>query len=289
MSPVTEAGLTCLREMRRNLRSAKGVVMGVLFLLGGAAASLIYAAVSELTNPARQGHDVPEEAFRELRQKVWTEVWNTDIGGYLADSPSILVALFKGSLWFIPFMTLMMGFELVAGDLQHRTIRYTAIRARRESIIAGKALAVWAVVSTLLLALHAFVWFVTLVRGDASFAQILAWGPRMWALCAVFTAAYAGMTILISSLTQRPVISLFLGLIAFSTLWVLDLAVDFAKMVESERFAWLQYVGYAIPDHYEAWMVTPKAPEMVGSLVILLAFGAASTALAGWLVNRRDV
>jgi len=289
MSPVSEAGLTCLREMRRNLRSAKGVVMGVLFLLGGAAASLIYAAVSELTNPARQGHDVPDEAFRELRQKVWAEVWNADIGGYLADSPSIFVALFKGSLWFIPFMTLMIGFEQVCGDLQHRTIRYTAIRARRESIIAGKFLAVWGVVSVLLLALHAFVWFVTLVRGDATFAQILAWGPRMWALSAIYTAAYAGLTILISSLTKRPVISLFLGLIAFSLLWVLDLAVDFARMVESERFSWLQYLGYAIPDYYEAWLVTPKAPQMVGAMAILLAFGAGATALAGWIVDRRDV
>jgi ABC-2 type transport system permease protein len=289
MSPATEAGLTCLREIRRNLRSAKGVVMGVLFLLGGAAASLIYAAVSELTNPEREGRQIPEEAFRQLREKVWTEVWNADIGHYLADSPSVIVALFKGTLWLIPFMTLMIGFEQVCGDLQHRTFRYHAIRARRGSIIAGKAMAVWAVVSTLLLALHSFVWFVTLVRGDASFAQVAAWGPRIWALSAVFTAAYAGLTILMSSLTRRPVISLFLGLILFSGMWVLDLAVDFAKMVESSRFAWLEYVGYAIPDNYEAWLVTPKAPEMVGAIAILLAFGAGSTALAGWLVNRKDV
>jgi len=263
--------------------------MGVLFLLGGAAASLIYAAVSELTNPERDGREIPEEAFRQLREKVWTEVWNADIGHYLADSPSVIVALFKATLWLIPFMTLMIGFEQVCGDLQHRTFRYHAIRARRGSIIAGKAMAVWAVVSTLLLALHAFVWFVTLVRGDASIAQIAAWGPRIWALSAVFTAAYAGLTILMSSLTRRPVISLFLGLILFSGLWVLDLAVDFAKMVESSRFAWLEYVGYAIPDNYEAWLVTPKAPEMVGAIAILLAFGAGSTALAGWIVNRKDV
>ena len=75
MSPATEAGLTCLREMRRNLRSAKGVVMGVLFLLGGAAASLIYAAVSELSNQQQNGEVIPEQAYRELREKVWTKVW----------------------------------------------------------------------------------------------------------------------------------------------------------------------------------------------------------------------
>ena len=289
MSPVSEAGLTCLREMRRNLRSAKGIVMGLLFLLGGAAASLIYAAVSELTNPNRQGHDVPEEAFRDLRQKVWAEVWNADIGGYLADSPSIFVALFKGSLWFIPFMTLMIGFEQVCGDLQHRTIRYTAIRARRESIVAGKFLAIWGVVAVLLFALHAFVWFVTLIRADASFSQVLVWGPRMWGLSAIYTAAYAGLTILVSSLTRRPVISLFLGLIFFSLFWVLDLAADVARMAESERFSWLQYVGYAIPDYYEAWLVTPKAPQMLGAMAFLLAYGVGATAFAGWVIHRRDI
>ena len=263
--------------------------MGVLFLLGGAAASLIYAAVSELTNPEREGKVIPEEAFRQLREKVWTEVWNADIGHYLADAPSIYVALYKAALWFIPFMTLMIGFEQVCGDLQHRTIRYHAIRAGRPAIIAGKALAVWAVVSTLLLALQSFVWFVTLIRGDATFMQTVLWGPRIWALTAVFTAAYAGLTILISSLTKRPVLSLFIGLIVFSAMWVVDLAVDFAKMVESDRFAWLAYVGYAIPDNYEAWLVTPRAPEMVGAIAILLTFGVASTALAGWIINRKDV
>lgn len=261
--------------------------MGVLFLLGGGAASLIYAAISAWA--ARRGAEPTDEQYRKFREDFWTDIWNADIGSYLSDSPFVFVALWKGTLWFIPFMTLMIGFEQVCGDLQHRTMRYTVIRARRGSIVAGKALAIWGVVSTLLLALHAFVWFVTLVRGDATLGQILAWGPRLWALSSVFTAAYAGLTILISSLTKRPVISLFLGLITFSALWVTDLAVDFAKLVKSERFGWLEYVGYAVPDNYEAWLVTPKAPEMVGSIAILLAFGAASTALAGWIVNRRDV
>jgi ABC-type transport system involved in multi-copper enzyme maturation permease subunit len=275
--------------MRRNLRSAKGVVMGVLFLLMGAAASLIYAAVSELANPERHGQAVPAEAFREARQEVWTKVWNQEIGGYLADSPSILVALFKATLWFVPFITLVIGFEQVCGDLQHGTFRYDSIRARRASLIVGKAIAIWAVVSTLLLALHGFVWFITLVRGDAAFAAVLSWGPRLWALSAVFAAAYAGWTILMSSLTRRPILSLLIGLIAFSTIWVLDLAADFAKNVGSERFAWMQYVGYALPDFYEAWLVTPKAPEMIAAITILLGMGTATTALSAWIVNRRDV
>jgi hypothetical protein len=105
----------------------------------------------------------------------------------------------------------------------------------------------------------------------------------------VFAAAYAGWTILMSSLTRRPILSLLIGLIAFSAIWVLDLAADFAKTVGSERFAWMQYVGYALPDFYEAWLVTPKVPEMIAAIAILLGMGAVTTALSAWVVNRRDV
>ena len=288
MTLASEAGITCLRELRHNLRSAKGIVMGVLFLLGGSAASLIYAAATDLA--ARLGEqEMSEELSRASREFYWSNVWNAEIGSYLADSPSVLIALFKGTLWFIPLVTLLIGFDQLCGDMQHRTFRYTAIRARRESIVAGKALAVWGVVSTMLLGLHCFVWFVTLARGDATVGQIASWGPRMWLLSAIYAGAYAGLTILVSSLTKRPVISLFLGLIAFSVLGVMDLSADVAKRAESETFSWLEYVGYAIPDYYEPWLVTPKAPQMLGAVVVLLAFGVGATALSGWLVNRRDI
>jgi len=264
--------------------------MGVLFLLGGSAASLIYAAVMELaTRTTGIDEVIPDEAIRSMREEIWSKVWMSEsIGGYLAASPSVLIALFKGTLWFVPFITLLIGFDQVSGDLQHRTIRYTAIRARRESIIAGKSLAIWGVVSTLLLGLHAFVWIITIVRGNGTLAEVASWGPRIWALTVVYSAAYSGLTILVSSLTKRPVISLFLGLIWFSTLWVIDLAVSFAKAAETERY-WIQYIGYAIPDYYDAWLVTPKAPQMIGGMVILLTFGIAATALASWIVRRRDI
>jgi hypothetical protein len=131
MTPLSEVGLTCLREMRKNLRSAKGIVMGVLFLLGGGAASLIYVALSAFADRLRDGREVPEDQIRAIREELWKGVYNADVGAYLSHSPLIFVALFKATLWFIPFMTLMIGFEQIAGDLQHRTIRYTAVRARR--------------------------------------------------------------------------------------------------------------------------------------------------------------
>jgi ABC-type transport system involved in multi-copper enzyme maturation permease subunit len=281
MSPWSEALLTCRRELRRNLRSAKGVVMGLLFLLGGGAASLIYAAISELAMRVREGRPVPPEAFRGIREEFWSQVWDKDIGHYLADSPWIFVALFKAVWWFVPFITLMIGFEQVCGDLQHRSIRYDAIRARRGSLVVGKALAIWIVVSLLVLALDLFVWTVTVARGESSVLVALSWGGRFWALTTAYIAAYAGLTILVSSLTRRPVLSLFIGLVAFAALGLGDMLTSFFEKLEPGR--------YAFPGFYQVWLVTPRPAEMIAGVAVLLAFGAASTAAASWHLNRSDL
>lgn len=289
MSPIQEAGLTCVREMRRNLRSAKGLVMAVLFLLGGGAASLIYAALSSFTDRLREGRNITDDMMRQVRAEFWQQVWNADVGNYLADAPWIYVGLYKGVLWFIPLLTLLVGFDQIAGDLQHRTIRYTAVRARRGSIVAGKALGIWSVVSVLLLVLHLFVWLVALLQGSATFVQTLSWGPRLFGLTLFFVAAYAGLTVLVSSLTRRPVLALFMGLIAFFGLSIGDLAVDAIKSLELPDYEWVGSLGYLFPDYYEQWLVTPRAAELVGGMAVLLGWAAGSTALAAWVLNKRDV
>ena len=281
MSPFAEAWLTCVRELRRNLRSIKGVVMGVLFLLGGGAASLIYIAVSSLLNRLQNGQPVPEEALHHARVELWTEVWGKEIGEYIGASPLLFVALFKAVWWLIPFLTLMIGFEQICGDLQHRTFRYDAIRSRRSSIVAGKALAIWMVVSLLVLALNVFVWVVTVARGDARLAEALSWGGRFYAMSIAYIATWAGMTVLVSSFTRRPVISLFIGLVVFSGIGICELATFAIQSLNQAR--------YAFPGFYQEWLVTPNPAKVVGGLAILIAFGVAATAASAWIVNRSDV
>ena len=271
-------------------------MLSVLFLLGGVAASLIYSAFGSFAGRfVDQGAAPTEEVYHQLRAESWSVVWmNTDIGNYCANSPSVFIALFTASLWFIPFITLLIGFDQVCGDIQHRNIRYAAVRARRETIIAGKSLALWCVVSALLLVLHAIVWNIAMLRGDASFVEVGAWGLRMWAMSVIFTAAYAGLTVLVSSLTNRPILCLFIGIIAFSAMALVNFAVRTARFFslsappEAGASVW-QYIGYAIPDYYNMWLLTPRAPQMIGGIAILLAFGVGATAIAGWLVARKDI
>jgi ABC-type transport system involved in multi-copper enzyme maturation permease subunit len=281
MSPLKEAQLACVREIRKNLRSWKGVAMGALFLLGGGAALLIYVALSNLIKRELAQGDIPEEVKREMREKTLALTYDQDIAHYLSAAPPVLLLVFKATLLFVPLLTLLIGFEQICGDLQHRTFRYAAIRARRSSLVAGKMLGVWAVVSTLTLLLHAVVWIVTIGRGEASLALTLSWGLRLWAFTVVYTGTYSGLTILASSVTRRPALSLFIGLFSFALLAIGDLA--------SSVFDSLKSIRYAFPGFYELWMITPRAGEMAGAVAVLLAFAAASTAAAAYFVNRSDV
>ena len=290
MSPMSEIGLTCLRELKRNLRSAKGVVMAVLFLLGGGAASLVYAAVSQLAG----AKDVPAEALRADREELWRRVFdNADIGRYLSDSPLFFVALFKALWWLIPFLTLLIGFDQLCADRQHRTIRFDVIRARRSSLVVGKALSLWIVVSVLVLALQLFTWIVSLALGGSDVWTTLSWGGRFWLLCVVCIGTWSGLTVLMSSWTRRPILALFVGLAAFSGLALGDLvtyAIASAATVKPDW--WVSKFAparFAFPGFYQQWLVTPHAPQMLGAIALLLAVGAAATAGAAWVLNRSDV
>jgi ABC-type transport system involved in multi-copper enzyme maturation permease subunit len=288
MSIASEIQWTCLRELRRNLRSAKGIIMAVLVLLSGAAASLIYTAITrKVTERLAQGGDVPMEAFRQSREQLWE---TTTIAHYLANSPLFLVGLFKVLWWLLPFLTLMIGFDQVCGDLQYRTIRYDIVRSRRWTIITGKALAVWAILSSVVLALNLFVWIVVVARGDEGIGVTLSWGGRFWLLEVVYIAAWSGITILVSSLTRRPILSLLMGMAVVAGLTLGDLITYALKGASSDW--WISKLAparFAFPGFYQEWVITPKAPEMVGAIAILLAFGAATTAAACWLVDRSDV
>ena len=207
--------------------------------------------------------------------------------------PPLFVALFKALWWLLPFLTLLIGFDQISADLQHRTIRYDAIRARRSSLVAGKALALWIVVSVLVLALYGLVWIASVGFGDTTLVAAASWGGRFWLLNCVYVATWAGFTALVSSVTRRPILSLFIGLVLFSALSLGDLvswAMTRAAEVDSGAwFAQLAPARYAFPGFYQQWLVTPQAAYMIGAIALLIAIGAGATAGAGWILNRSDV
>ena len=281
MSPVTEAGLTAVRELRRNLRSTKGIAMFILFFLGGAVPSVLQVLVVRAMTQAGMA-EMPPEAKQELIAETLSRVYDPATAKYLATCPPVLFAfLFKGTLLFLPVLILLIGFDQIAGEIQHRSIRYYAGRAHRASLVAGKALGLWAVVAIMTLVLHGTVWTVLLARGDSA-AQVLSWGVRLWLFTVASAGAYVGLTSLVSSLFKTPIVALFVGLGALFVIWLTSTLFGFWQTTE--------VVTWAFPSAYESkLLISPDPLKILGGVAALLAWGATMVAGAAVIVTRRDI
>lgn len=282
MSMMSEVGLTAERELRRNLRSAKGLAMGALFLLGGTGGSLLYAQLSRYAmDKMSQGRTIPEETLREAKLEALKQAYPEATASYLADCPSVLLLLFRGTLLAIPLLTLLAGFDSVSGETQHRTMRYFAARAGRPSIVLGKTLGIWATVSGMLLILHLAVWVIALMHKDGTIGQLASWGPRLWFLSLACAACYAGITTLFSALFRTPAVALFVGVAALAGMGVLGLILSFLDNVEQ--------LTYILPGKYDGLLMSHEPAKVLGAVGALLAWAAVTTGAASELVRRRDL
>ncbi|MBK8256107.1 MAG: ABC transporter permease subunit [Polyangiaceae bacterium] len=280
MSPFREASLTALREIRRNLGSTKGIAMFVLFVLGGSVPSLLeLAAVKLLGRDPTQGMSPDDQ--RMLLEQGLARVYPEETAKHLSYCPPILFLLFQLTLFFAPFFVLLIGFDQIAGDIQHRAIRYIAGRSRRESIVVGKALGVWAVISVMLLVLHITVWIVVAATGTTTAAALLSWGPRIWLFSVAACASFAGLTGLISSFFRTPIVALLVGVVVFVALWII------AKI-----FGWIEatkVAAWALPFKYEDLVVSHQPLRVLGGIGAYIGWGAVMTAAASLVVKRRDI
>jgi ABC-type transport system involved in multi-copper enzyme maturation permease subunit len=285
MLSAREVGIVARRELLRNLRSTKGIAMFSLFLLGGLVFSLLVSTViSVVLKRAAQkaGMDaIPDDIQRQLFEMYLSEAYDEPTAKHLGGAPAVLYFLFKGTLVFLPFLVLLVGFDQLAGEIQHRTIRYTVGRARRASIVVGKALGVWGVISVMVLVLHLTVWVFLLVRGGGSFGAILSWGPRFWLYSSVCAAAYVGFSAIVSALFRTPIVALFVGAGAGAVLWLMHFILSH---IERTRPA-----AWAFPNAYENLLVLPGPAQVLGGSALFLAWGALCVAGATLILIKRDV
>ncbi|MGH7280217.1 MAG: hypothetical protein ACRELY_01720, partial [Polyangiaceae bacterium] len=88
MNPVFEVALIAQRELRRNFRSAKGVVMAVLTLLGGVGVALVRLKVEQLN----AGRFTPDDV-QQLQSALLVKQYGDEQGHYLASVPPILLGM----------------------------------------------------------------------------------------------------------------------------------------------------------------------------------------------------
>jgi ABC-type transport system involved in multi-copper enzyme maturation permease subunit len=263
MSPAAEVILVASREVKKNLRSAKGLVLLLLSVMGGALTAVVmtYAARAAQSQAAAQGLPIGEIPTPQLISMFG------------------LVRILGVTVWLTPLLVALLGFDGISGELQHRSVRYWTVRARRASFYAGKVLGLWAVVALVTLFMDALVW-VVFIASMGTPGEVLKTGPLLWLVSLPIALAWSAIASLVSSMFRSPILALLVTFAVFFALWI----VWFAGALSQTPALQLAY-----PNSYKDWMIEGDAAHVVGAIAILLGAGGALTAAGALGFARRDV
>jgi ABC-type transport system involved in multi-copper enzyme maturation permease subunit len=265
LSPVAEVALVASREVRKNLRSAKGIVLVALSLMGGVLAALFltYLGHQAQEQAAAQGVS-PEEAAKITPALV------SMVG---------LVRILGITVWLTPLLAALLGFDGVSAELQHRAVRYWAIRTRRGSFYVGKVVGLWAVLAVVTLLMDLLVWGV-FIFAEKTPGEILKTGSLLWLATIPIALVWSSLAALVSSSFRSPTLALLVTFALFFALWVVWAAGVAIPVVALQ---------YPYPNFYEEWMLSGDPKRVIGAVAILLGFAGLYTTAGAFAFARRDV
>ncbi len=283
MNPLKEVRLILLRELRKNFRSVKGIMLLLISLIGSFGAALLLVKLQQFKR-AKLGEEISAENLKDfvhnLRVDALTPVYGEGTAKYIADSPEVLYMGLMITIWLTPMLVALLGFDSFSGDVQHRSVRYWTVRTRRGSYFAGKFLGLWTTISAVTLAIHALIWAVCIVRGEATTAETLSWGIRFWLISLPMSAAWCGLSVLVSSFFRTPIYALLTTLASFFALWlvwVIGVAADVNALL------------YFYPNYYDKLLLSPQLWQAASGFGACAVMAALCIGGGTFLFAKRDV
>jgi hypothetical protein len=250
-----------------------------------AAMALLVASIATLRWPQLSGGasgSAPPEALEAAKREVLSGIYHDqEVGARLAEAPSKLVAVSLLAIWLLPMLVVATGFDTIAGDLQHRTVRYSCVRMRRSSFILGKLAGLVATVAVLLLAMHLLVMVVGVQRGDVAVGDALSWGLGLWIMAMPIALAWSAIAIFVGSFFRAP----FMALLAISGVFFVQF---FASWVIGLG-AHVEWVPYLYPNTYDALMLSHDATKFLKGVLGPFALAGVASGGALGLFTRRDL
>lgn len=288
MSPARELVILVSRELRRNLRSVKGIILALLAVTGGTLVaifneqSLVGKHQMVRANGMTQDLVITNEMLRDGRELLYHEGfhYSEEMAKAVSHSPGTIDAVFRLCVWLTPILIAIVGFDAIAGDLQHRTVRYWSVRARRPSYIGAKFLGLLVSASIVTLAIQVIAWVVCIARGEAEFGAVVGWGIRYWLSSLPISAAWCALATLVGSIPRHVFLSLLFVAASFFAWWVFGL-IGFFKRTS--------FFLYGAPNNYDFLLLSPNATTVLAGVAGLLAMTAALLTASAALFARRDL
>jgi ABC-type transport system involved in multi-copper enzyme maturation permease subunit len=294
VNPILETWHIVVRELRKNFRSVKGIVLLTLSVLGGGGLALIHVFLEQGQKKLSEGIGTElsqgklEEANEMLFQKWYG---NPEIAKYLAPSTSALPLATLITYAFIPLLIAIIGFDGISGEVQHRSVRFWTARSRKTSYYLGKVLGLWLTVSLMLLIMHSIVWIVLIVGGADTASKVAFWGLRYVVTTIPVAGAWTGIAVLLASQFRTPLVSLLTVCALFFIMFLADKVGSAVTMMKnaSGRTDAVNWLDYAYPSAYDGFLLHPSPAKWGLGLGLSMAF-LVLTSLAGMAIfQKRDV
>jgi ABC-type transport system involved in multi-copper enzyme maturation permease subunit len=279
------------RELRRSVRSVKGIIIGILTLLGAFVASLVCVWMEG--NDRDAAKIASTDAYIEIKKAaIEKATGDAAFASYAASIPTSLLVFLKITVWLGPLLIALVGFDLMSSELQHRSVRFWTVRTRRWSYFTGKMLGLWAIVALITLVLNVIAGTVAASRGYVTVGQLMTWGVRFWLVAVIISGTWAAIATVISSCFRTPILSLLTTFVAFFVMWMGSLIGFFVRardMMESgvqKDMAWYEYL---YPNTYDTLLLSPETTKVLTALGVLVGFIVLANAAGAALFQRRDI
>ncbi len=267
------------------------MALGALTLVGAFVTSLVCVWMEGMNRASVGAASTP--AFVEMKRALIEKATgDSSFASYAASIPWSLFAFLKITLWFGPLLVALLGFDSIAGELQHRSVRYWAVRSRRSSYFAAKVLGLWILVGLITLAMNVLAAAVVLGRGYLTAGELLGWWLRFWGVAFVISGAWAAIATLVSSCFRSPMSALLTTVAVFFVIWLLGLGGFISRQPGGyqedaiKKMVWYEYIN---PNSYDTLLLAPETGKVLAALAILLAFVAVTIGAGAFLLQRRDI
>jgi len=288
LSPFPELWTVTRAELRRTVRSARALL---LLLVYGTFTVLAGLVVAALTRGIEQQLD-PTAAV-QARSGLLALLVGGDEGALRALSglPILVPLVFRLTLVFLPLYVALLGFDQLSSEVGSRSVRYLVVRSRRSSIVLGKFAAQALVLAVLVGVVVGGLFLAAGLRADLEDpAGYAAMAARFWGAGMTLALAYLALTTLASSITSTPAGSLFTNLGFLLAFWALDLIGSRAEIGHrmTGQPSWGEPVKWLSPSAYASGLLGPSS-STVTSMVAYLCFAAVFLAAAWAAFRVRDV
>lgn len=291
MNPVAETRIIVQRELRKSFRSIKGIILSLLTVAGGGGLALLFAQSDDIRQKRLHEKEISPEMLLETKKELFGW-WFMDgpTGDHVGSAPGLLVVLFAVSLVLMPAVVLLLGFDSISAERQHKTVRYWTARSRRSSYVIGKWLGLWATCGIVAFGMHALIWIVCTARGEAPFGQIVSWGLRFWLASMPILGMWCAVATFISSLIRIPILALLTTAGVFFTWWLVYFPFWMkAHWDPSQGVTSPTPILYIFPNFYDRFMLSPQVGPFLIGLAVCFGFAAAVLAAGSALFAKRDV